>query len=44
MLKKYPSDKIDAVENALFLRASTHHGFTLNLRFLYELKRKGCLS
>ena len=41
MLKKFPSDK-----NALFFlsRAPTHHSFTFNLRFLYELKHKVRLS
>ena len=42
MLKKFPSDKINATKNALFLlpRAPTHHSFTFNLRFFYELKQK----
>ena len=42
MLKKFPSDKINGTKNALFLlsRAPSHHGFTFNLRFLYELKHK----
>ena len=42
MLKKFPSDKINSTKNALFflLRAPTHHSFTFNLRFLYELKHK----
>ena len=46
MLKKIPSDKINVTKNALFflLRASTHHSFTFNLQFLYELKHKVCLS
>ena len=46
MLKKIPSDKINFTKNALFLlsRAPTHHSFTFNLRFLYELKGKVCLS
>ena len=40
MLKKFPSDKINGTKNALFFlsRAPTHHSFTFNLRFLYELK------
>ena len=40
MLKKIPSDKINGTKNALFFlsRAPTHHGFTFNLRFLYEPK------
>ena len=42
MLKKFPSDKINGTKNALFFlsRAPTHHSFTFNLRFLYELKHK----
>ena len=46
MLKKFPSDKINATKNALFFlsRAPTHHNFSFNLRFLYELKHKVCLS
>ena len=42
MLKKILSDKINVTKNALFLlsRAPTHHSFTFNLRFLYELKHK----
>ena len=46
MLKKLPSDKINGTKNALFflLRALTHHSFTFNLKFLYELKHKALLS
>ena len=46
MLKKFPSDKINGTKNALFFlsRAPTHHSFTFNLRFLYELKHKIHLS
>ena len=46
MLKKVPSDKISGTKSALFflLRAPTHHNFTLNFQFLYELKQKVCLS
>ena len=46
MLKKFPSDKINGTKNVLFFlsRAPTHHSFTFNLRFLYELKHKVCLS
>ena len=46
MLKKFPSDKINGTKNALFFlsRAPTHHSFTFNLWFLYELKHKVCLS
>ena len=45
MLKKFPSNKINGTKNALFflLGAQTHHSFTFNLRFLYELKHKVCL-
>ena len=31
-------------KNALFLWAPTHHSFTFNLRFIYELKHKVPLS
>ena len=46
MLKKFPSDKTNGTKNVLFflLRALTHHSFTFNLQFLYELKHKVCLS
>ena len=46
MLKKIPLDKINGTKNALFFlsRASTHHPFTFNWRFLNELKHKVCLS
>ena len=46
MLKKFPSDKINGTKNALFFlsRAPTHHSLAFNLRFLYELKHKVCLS
>ena len=46
ILKKFPSDKINGTKNALFFlsRAPTHHSFTFNLRFLYELKHKVRLS
>ena len=42
MSKKFPSDKINATKNVLILlsRAPTHHSFTFNLRFLYELEPK----
>ena len=38
-LKKIPLDKINCSKNALFFLslASTHHNFTFNLRFLYEV-------
>ena len=46
MLKKISSDKINGSKNALYFlsRDSTHHSFTFNLQFLYELKRKVHLS
>ena len=46
MLKKCSSGKINGAKNALFFlsRAPTHHSFTFNLRFLYELKHKIRLS
>ena len=42
MLKKFHSDKLNGTNNALIFlsRVPTHHGFTFNLRFLYELKHK----
>ena len=45
-LKKFPSDKINRTKNALFFlsRALTHHSLTFIFQFLYELKRKNCLS
>ena len=46
MLKEFPSDKINGTKNALIylLQAPTHHSFTFNLQFLYELNRKVRLS
>ena len=46
MLKKLPSNKINGTKNALFFlsRAPTHHSFTFNLQFLYELNHKVRLS
>ena len=46
MLKKFPSNKINGTKNVLFFlsRAPSHHSFTLNLQFLYELKHKIRLS
>ena len=46
ILKKFPSDKINRIKNALFFlsRAPSHHSFTFNLGFLYELKHKARLS
>ena len=45
MLKKILSDKISSIKSALFFlsQAATHHSFTFNLQFLYELKHKVCL-
>ena len=42
MLKKFPLNKINGTKNALFFLswATTHHNFTFNLQFLYELKHK----
>ena len=42
MLQEFPSYKINGAKNALFFLsgAPTHHSFTFNLRFLYELKHK----
>ena len=44
--KKIPTDKINGTKNALYLlsRATSHHSFIFNLRFLYELKHKALLS
>ena len=46
MLNKFASDKINVTKNALFLlsRARTHHSFTFNLPFSYEVKHKIQLS
>ena len=46
MLQKFPSDKINGTKNALFFlsQAPSHHSFIFNYPFLYELKRKVCLS
>ena len=46
MLKKFSSDKMNGTKNDSFFlsRARTHHSFTFNLRFLYELKHKVRLS
>ena len=45
MLNKFSLDKINSTKNALVLLswAPTHHSFTFNLWFLYELKHKVCL-
>ena len=42
MLKKFPSGKINGTKNVLFFlsRAPTHHSFTFDLRFLYDLRQK----
>ena len=46
MSKKTDSNKISGTKNALVFisPAPTHHSFTFNLRFLYELKHKVRLS
>ena len=46
MLKQFPSKNISGKKCALFFpsRAPTHHIFTFNLRFLYEMKHKVRLS
>ena len=46
MWKKFPLDKINFTKNALFFlsRAPTHHSFTFNSRFSYELKHNAHLS
>ena len=46
MLKKFPLDKVSATKSTLFflLWAPTHHSFTLNSQFLYELKYMAYLS
>ena len=46
MLGTFPLDKINVTKNALFLLsgAATHHSFTFNLQFLYQLKHKVHLS
>ena len=46
MLKKIPSHKINGTKKALLFRsgAPTHHSFTFNFQFLYELTQKVLLS
>ena len=45
MIKKIPSDKISGTKTPIFIsRTPTHHGFTFNLRSLYELKHRVRLS
>ena len=46
MFKKFPSDEINGTKNALFFlsRAPTHHSFTFNLWFSFELNHKVHLS
>ena len=46
MLKKFPSDKINDIKNALIFlsRAQTHYSFIFNLQFFHELKHKVRLS
>ena len=45
-LKKNPFNKINDTKKALFFLslAPTHHSFTSNFRFFYDLKHKVCLS
>ena len=42
MLEKFCLDKINVAKmhNFFLLKAQTHHSFTFNSRFLYELKYK----
>ena len=45
MSKKFPSGQDEWYKKSFFLlRVPTHHSFTFNLRFLYELKHKVRLS
>ena len=46
MIETFSSEKINGTKNTFFilLQAPTHHSFTFNLRFLYELKHKIRLS
>ena len=46
MLENFLSDKINGTKNGFFFpsRGPTHHSFSFNLQFLYELKHKVCLS
>ena len=46
MLKKFALDKTNGTKITLFfvLGPPTHHSFTFNLQYLYELKRKVRLS
>ena len=46
MLKKIPSDKMNVTKTALFflLQTPTHHSFTFNSQYLYDLKYKTHLS
>ena len=37
MFQKFPSDKINGTKSS---RAPTHHSFTFNSQFLYELKHR----
>ena len=45
-VKKISLGQNKQIKNTLFFlsRAPTHHGFTFNFRFLYELKHKARLS
>ena len=42
LLKKFPLDKINGIKNAFFFlwRAPTHHTFTFDLQFFYEIRHK----
>ena len=44
MLKMFFSDKVTVQKMRFFSRAPSHHSFTFNLQFLYELKHKIRLS
>ena len=46
MFEQFPSGKLNGTKNAHFFlsQAPTHHSFTFNLQFLYELKDKVSLS
>ena len=45
-VKKIPPDKVNVTQDALLisLASSTYHSFTLNSRYLYELKHQACHS
>ena len=46
MLEKFLLGKLNGTKHVLFFlsQAPTHHNFTFNLQFLYELKHKVRLS